>query len=184
MAYTWNFTVPFTVYYGLVKAIPARWKENIQNTDVAPSEVVPSLLLPSTKIAYSTILGKSYSVPTAESKILNYGFTTDNIQKVYMLPFQILKEPKLIIFQFKIIHNILPTQSSLFRAGIKDSDICPLCNSESQSLSHMLITCNTSSPFWNQFKQWWQKKLSGTNKFTRKRDSVWLAQKIKHLASA
>ena len=68
-----NLEVPFTVYYGLVNAIPASWKENIQNTDVAPSEVVPSLLLPSTKIAYSTILGKSYSVPTAESKILNYG---------------------------------------------------------------------------------------------------------------
>ena len=47
-----NLEVPFTVYYGLVKAILARWKENIQNTDVAPSEVVPSLLLPSTKIAY------------------------------------------------------------------------------------------------------------------------------------
>ena len=79
-----NLEVPFTVYYGLFNAIPARWKENIQNTDVAPSEVVPSLLLPSTKIAYSTILGKSYSVPTDKSKILNYGFTTDNIQKVYM----------------------------------------------------------------------------------------------------
>jgi len=75
---------------------------------VAPSEVY-FLLPPSTKIAYSTILGKSYSVPTAESKILNYGFTTDNIQNVYRLPFQILKEPKLIIFQFKINHNILHT---------------------------------------------------------------------------
>ena len=64
-----NLEVPFTVCYGLVNAIPASWKQNIQNTDVAPSEVVPSLLLPSTKIAYSTILGKSYSVPTAESKI-------------------------------------------------------------------------------------------------------------------
>ena len=135
--------------------MPASWKENIQNTDVsrvAPSAVVPSLLLPSTKIAYSTILGKSYSVPTAESKILNYGFTTDSIQNVYVLPLQILMEPKLIIFQFRIIHNILPMQSSLFRAGIKDSDICPLCNSESQSLSHMLFTCHTSSLFWNQFK--------------------------------
>jgi len=67
-----HLEIPYTVYYGLLNAIPASWKENIQNTDVsrvAPSEVVPSLLLPSTKIAYSTILGKSYSVPTAESKI-------------------------------------------------------------------------------------------------------------------
>ena len=36
-----------------------------------------------------------------------------------MLPFRVFQEPKLIIFQVKIIHNILPTQSSLFRTGIK-----------------------------------------------------------------
>ena len=44
-----DLEVPFTVYYGLLNAIPASWKENIQNSDVSrvtPSEVVPSLLLP------------------------------------------------------------------------------------------------------------------------------------------
>ena len=44
-----NLEVPFTVYYGLLNAIPANWKENIQNMDVskvASSEVVPPLLLP------------------------------------------------------------------------------------------------------------------------------------------
>ena len=46
------------------------------------------------------------------------------------------------MFQVKIIHNILPTQSSLFRARITDTDVCPLCNLESQSLKHMLITCS------------------------------------------
>ena len=51
-----------------------------------------------------------------------------------MLPFKILKEPKLIMFQVKIIHNILPTQSSLFRARIAETDVCPLCNLEIQSL--------------------------------------------------
>ena len=53
-----------------------------------------------------------------------------------MLPFKILKEPKLIMFQVKIIHNILTTQSSLFCACITDTDVCPLSNLESQSLKH------------------------------------------------
>ena len=101
-----------------------------------------------------------------------------------MLPFQILKEPKLIIFQFKIIHNILPTQSSLFRAGIKDSDICPLCNSESQSLSHMLITCDTSSSFWNQFKHWWQKSFQEQINLPESVILYGSHKKIKHLATA
>ena len=40
-----------------------------------------------------------------------------------MLPFKILKEPKLIMFQFQIIYNILPIQSSLFHARITDTDV-------------------------------------------------------------
>ena len=73
-----------------------------------------------------------------------------------MLPFRILKEPKLIIFQVKIIHNILPTQSSLFRADITRNETCPLCNLENQSQIHMLIT----SSFWNRFSNWWSEKLN------------------------
>ena len=47
--------------------------------------------LPSTKTAYAIIVSNSYSISTAESKILNFGFTKDNIRNVYMLQFQILK---------------------------------------------------------------------------------------------
>ena len=99
-----------------------------------------SLKLFSTKEAYPTILKKSFSAPTAEGRILNHGFTKEEIPNVYMLPFKILKEPKLIMFQVKIIHNILPTQSSIFHARITANDVCPLCNLESQSLKDLLIT--------------------------------------------
>ena len=64
------------------------------------------------------------------------------------------------MFQVKIIHNILPTQSSLFRARITDTDVCPLCNRESQSLKHMLITCSVSSSFWTCFSNWWHEKFN------------------------
>ena len=119
-----------------------------------------SLKLFSTKEAYSTILAKSFSAPTAEGRILDHGFTKDEIPYIYMLPFEILKEPKLIMFQVKIIRNILPTQSSLFRAPITDTDVCPLCNLESQSLKHMLITCSVSSSFWICFCNWWHEKFN------------------------
>ena len=91
-----------------------------------------------------------------EPKILNHGFTKEDIQDVYLLPFRILKEAKLIMFQLKIIHGILPTQSSLFRAGLADFDICPLCSVESQSLPHQLITCCESINFWDLFTRWWR----------------------------
>ena len=68
-----------------------------------------SLKLFSTKEAYSSILDKSFSAPTAEGRILDHGFTKEEIPYIYMLPFKILKEPKLIMFQVKVVHSILPT---------------------------------------------------------------------------
>ena len=176
-----NLEVPFTTFFGILQAIPKKWKVTFRNT---VSSKVQSLSLPSTEIAYSTLLSKSYLIPTGESKILNYGFTKENIQNFYMLPFRILHEPKLIIFQFKIIHNILPTQSSLFRAGIKDSDICPLCNYESQSLLHMLFTCNISCTFWNLFTQWWHKTFQDHINLSESVILYGWHKKIKQLANA
>ena len=94
-----------------------------------------------------------------------------------MLPFRVLQEPKLIIFQVKIFPNILPTQSSLFLAGIKDNDICPLCSFESQLLLHMLLTCNNFHTFWNLFTQWWQKTFQENSESVilwHKKSNNWL----------
>ena len=52
------------------------------------------------------------------------------------------KEVKLMMFQYKIIHNILPTQFTLHRDGIAESDVCPLCKNEKQTLYHLFVLCN------------------------------------------
>lgn len=39
-----------------------------------------------TKSVYSNMLKKVFLSPTGESKIISYGFTQDNIYKVYELP--------------------------------------------------------------------------------------------------
>ena len=58
--------------------------------------------------------------------------------------------------------GILPCRSSLFRAGLVDDDICPVCKLEKQSLLHMLYNFNESLLFWEKFTQWWQEKFSET----------------------
>ena len=157
-----NFRVqcPFTIYYGLINAIPKTRKLSLRNTATPANRLIPGVPTStqhfSTKLAYSKLLEKRYLPPTAEPRILNHGFAKEDIQDVYLLPFRILKEAKLIMFQLKIIHGILPTQSSLFRAGLTDFDTCPLCNLESQSLPHLLITCCESINFWDLFTRWWR----------------------------
>ena len=121
-----------------------------------------STTYPTTRTAYKNILDKTFILPTNENKVLNYGFTKENIHDVYLLPFLVTDETKLIAFQHKIIHNILPCRSSLFRAGLVDDDICSLCKLEKQSLVHMLYNCSESLLFWERFTQWWQEKFPET----------------------
>ena len=146
----YNFEFPFTTYYGLLRAIPTEWKSALRVTASEhgkSQKCETSLKLFSIKEAYSTIFDKSFSAPAAEGRFLNHGFTKEEIPNIYTLPFKILKEPKLIMFEVKIIQNILPTRSSLFRARVTDTytDVCPLCNVESQSVKRMLITCSSVS---------------------------------------
>ena len=95
-------------------------------------------------------------------RILHHGFTENNVQKVYLLPFKITKEVKIIMFQFKIIHNILPTQMSLYRDGFSENDRCPLWKKEIQTLNHLLATCIKTTSFWKTFQNWWYEKTHET----------------------
>ena len=109
---------------------------------------------------YSTLLTNNVSPPISENRILNYGFSKESIHKVYTLPFLITKDSKLIAFQFRIIHHILPTKSSLFsRASITESDICSQCATEKQTITHLLYYCTVSKAFWDRFTSWWYQKF-------------------------
>ena len=45
----------------------------------------------------------------------------------------------------------------LFRAGLVDDYICPLCKLEKQTLVHMLYNCSESLHFWKKkITQWWE----------------------------
>ena len=51
--------------------------------------------------------------PTSEKKLLTSGVKKSDLTKIYLLPFKATREIKLMMFQYKIIHLILPTNSLL-----------------------------------------------------------------------
>ena len=91
----------------------------------------------------------------AKSISQNACFTPETVQKVYELPFQIKHDFKITMFQYKIIHNILATKMSLFRAKISDNDVCPQCLAEVHSLNHIFLHCSSVIVFWKTFQNWW-----------------------------
>ena len=62
------------------------------------------------------------------------------------------------MFQYKIIHNVLPTRATLYRDGISENPISNFCNAEEQTLYHLLINCTLKVDFWVLFQDWWYQK--------------------------
>ena len=147
-----NGNTTFTTYYGLINSIPSSWRRKLKTTDFSnPSENSSQEPPPkniTTHSAYAAILDYFFQVPTAETRILRYGFTKESLVNVYLLPFLITREVKLQMFQYKIIYNILPTRCSLFRTKLSASETCQLCQALLQTLPHMLFQCTVINTFW------------------------------------
>ena len=110
------------------------------------------------KKVYSILLKEIFVPPSAENKILRYGFSHQTIHKVYELPFQIKNDIAITMFQYKIIHNILATKVTLFRAKICDNNVCPQCLTDIHSLDHMFLHCPSAIDFWKTFQSCWANK--------------------------
>jgi len=155
--------VLFRAYYGLISAIPPSWRRTIKCTQIAiendnASQEPPLSKNCTTRAVYAAIIDHYFQPPTAEPKLPQYGFSKECLKKVYNLPFVTKLETKLQIFQYKIIHNILPTRHSLFRMKLCDSEICQLCKTQPQTLPHLFYLCSVISNFWSAFQNWWFEK--------------------------
>lgn len=154
--------VPFTTYYGLINSIPSSWRRELKTTNPTNTKDNCSQVCSNknfaTKSAYAAILDYFFQAPTAESKILRYGFSKECLKKVYLMPFKATQEVKLQVFQYKIIHSILPSRCSLFRAKLSECDTCRVCHSASETLPHLLFQCPTVYAFWQAFQNWWLEK--------------------------
>ena len=88
------------------------------------------------------------------------------MHQIYKLPINVTNNVSLSNFQFKIVHYILPTNSSLCRDNIKDSDLCHLCG-ERQTITHLFVTCPSVQVFWADFEQWWNNKNNDSIKLSK-----------------
>ena len=65
-----------------------------------------------------------------------------------------LGETYLQCFQFKILNDILFTNSRLAKIGLIQSDHCTLCNIGVES-NQLLFFCFCSRVFWEEFESYW-----------------------------
>ena len=56
------------------------------------------------------------------------------------------------MYQFKIVHHILPTNATLHRFGFKEHDRCHYC-AEKQTFTHLFVTCLNAQMLWSRFTE-------------------------------
>ena len=150
----------FLKYYGLCHAIPQKWINQLKGKRkliTNPSNNNNKKLLLdklSCKSASQMFVKLKFETPTAEKRMKQANFDAETIRTTYSIPF---KDTRLAIFQFKIIHHILPTNATLFRYSLVQQENCHLCH-EKQTLKHLFVTCPRVLTFWNQFTVWWNGK--------------------------
>ncbi|KAK1374201.1 hypothetical protein POM88_030394 [Heracleum sosnowskyi] len=65
--------------------------------------------------------------------------------------------PKVLMFVWKLSHNVLTTKSFLImRLGqCIGSALCPRCNKEEETQEHIFWSCELAVKIWHEFFQWW-----------------------------
>ena len=58
-------------------------------------------------------------------------------------------------FQFKILNDILFTNSRLAKIGLIQSDLCTFCNTGVETIDHLFFYCVYSRAFWEEFESYW-----------------------------
>ena len=79
-----------------------------------------------------------------------------------------------------MIYNLLPIRATLYLDGIFKSPICNLCNTEEQTLHHLLINCTLAVDFWILFQDWWYQKPNETITLSTSHILYGLRDRTKH----
>ena len=111
------------------------------------------------KLAYTLFIERHVSPPQRSQSKWISDFQIYDVDKIdwcqsYSLPFLCTREPKLRIFQFKLLHRRISTNRYLFKIGISSSELCSFCENSSETLLHLFWECPQVKIFWNEVKTW------------------------------
>ena len=150
----YTLTCNFLQYHGLISAIPRSWKKLLYHANSGDSTTPsPPICTITCKMLYDKLLTLENLPPPPQKK--TYGIAGENLNKIYLLLFKATKGVKLTIFKHKIIHNILATNSILYKMKKVASPSCPFCPSDSQTILHLFISWLQASSFWDKFQTWY-----------------------------
>jgi exonuclease III len=169
----YNIHTTFLQTLQVQKSIPSNWIKKINthsntlppiNTElcIRVNNILKPLTLATCKDFYWHILNNIAHIPTCIkkwNKTYQTLSTSINIEwkKIFNHSFYISRDTKIQTLQYKIIHRYIACNYWLKNIKILDSDICLLCNTNSDTIAHFFLTCDNVNHFWVAFNNWWNR---------------------------
>ena len=85
----------------------------------------------------------------------DFNTSYDLLRESFILPHSVALESYVKAFQYKILNNILYTNTKLCKIGFRADDLCTFCEAERETLYHLLYQCTYARQFWNDFELYW-----------------------------
>ncbi len=107
------------------------------------------------RIVHDNLISRINKHPTAEYKWCEeFPFLVNiNFKFIYMLPFQIVRDTKIQVFQSKIVNRILACKETLKRWSITEDAFCGTCG-ETETIEHLFYHCRGAHTFIKMLEMW------------------------------
>ena len=148
----------------IVKAIPTRWKQIIDQNDTEITITKDQHLLMltrkipldklSAKFIYLMKILKIKSPPSSQNTILGK-INVENVdwKEVYTSARKCTIDSYTRNFHFKCTHNILFLNERLKKFGEASTSLCSYCELENENIKHLFSECPYTKNLWNQLKE-------------------------------
>ena len=161
-----DFNLNKTLYFKwlqLSHAIPKTWKQAIKGNPVVNDTllldhhlIVKNRLISvekcSSKELYNMLI-LNPKIPTSRNYFDNK-FKDDSLnwEAIYLLSWRVTIDSHTIIFQYKILHNILYLNNNLLKFGIAPSPLCSFCLASEETPDHLFSRCIITTSLWSDLK--------------------------------
>ena len=146
-------------YLSLKAAIPVKFVQLLKDLYMEPRQsLVETLLKPKTRICkliYSHLMSYDVINDAVWRWRTKLTIAHSDMVSAFKNLKKISKVVKLQDFQFRLLHNKIPTNDVLYHWGVKKDQKCEYCKDCSkQTITHLLYSCINSQKLWSSLEDW------------------------------
>ena len=104
---------------------------------------------------YSLLISNKAKYPNRFKTLSVNLESSDPLQDVFSISYNAAGETYVWSFQYKLLNNILFTNTKLFKIWLIESQKCSFCAIYNEDLYHLFYDCSYAHAFWNRFCNWW-----------------------------